>query len=267
MALRPYAWWLVFLRGLIAILLGILLLALFLARYPPALRGLILFLHPPGVVDIPELAPTPLPPLISLPQGEIPAGYLALSAASDAGIFGCNFLLELDDGRRVGVGAAHATPLLAPDTPVEFYTPAKALAARSQGQLARGSPFIRSEFRTDFVLWQVAEIREPGRLLKPDPRGQPEPGELVLVFGRSADGAGGSIRRPGVVMSAAAQAIWIQLDDSFDPRGYSGCPVVSRYTGRLIGMAVAGEDKHPVVMGLHPVGSLVEKAAAAFSVP
>lgn len=55
------------------------------------------------------------------------------------------------------------------------------------------------------------------------------------------------------------------LEDSFNPAGYSGCPVVSQHTGRLVGMAVAGEDQHPVVMGLHPVGSLVEKALAAFA--
>jgi hypothetical protein len=36
-----------------------------------------------------------------------------------------------------------------------------------------------------------------------------------------------------------------------------------RETGRLIGMAVAGANQHPVVMGLHPAGSLVEKARMA----
>jgi hypothetical protein len=67
----------------------------------------------------------------------------------------------------------------------------------------------------------------------------------------------------GVVVSASAEATWIQLEDSFDPAGYSGCPVISRHTGRLVGMAVAGADQHPVMMGLHPAGSLVEKATAA----
>jgi hypothetical protein len=66
-----------------------------------------------------------------------------------------------------------------------------------------------------------------------------------------------------VVLSSTSEKTWIQLDDSFEPGGYSGCPVVSQFTGRVIGMAVSGADRSPVIMGLHPVGSLVEKAQAA----
>jgi hypothetical protein len=39
--------------------------------------------------------------------------------------------------------------------------------------------------------------------------------------------------------------------------------VVSQFTGRVIGMAVSGANQPPVIMGLHPVASLVEKAQAA----
>jgi hypothetical protein len=110
----------------------------------------------------------------------------------------------------------------------------------------------------------VAENVDPGRFLKPD---QGESGERVLVFGQSDNGAGGSKSYPGVVISVTPEAIWIQLDDSFESYGFSGCPVISQYTGRVIGMAVAGVNKPPVVMGLHPVSSLVEKAKAALPAP
>jgi hypothetical protein len=99
--------------------------------------------------------------------------------------------------------------------------------------------------------------------LRPDERGQAQPGERVLVLSQ----APGAPRWPGVVIRSDAGAAWIQLDDAFDPRGLSGCPVVSQYTGRFIGMAVAGANRPPVVMGLHPAGSLVEKARAALAVP
>jgi len=68
-------------------------------------------------------------------------------------------------------------------------------------------------------------------------------------------------------MSASPEAIWIQMDESFDSRGLSDCPVISQYTGRLIGMVVAGVNKSPTALGLHPVSSLVEKARAAFIKP
>ena len=68
-------------------------------------------------------------------------------------------------------------------------------------------------------------------------------------------------------MKVTPEATWVQLEGSFEPAGYSGCPVVSQYTGRLIGMSVAGANRHPVLIGLHPVGSLVEKARAALAAP
>ena len=68
---------------------------------------------------------------------------------------------------------------------------------------------------------------------------------------------------PGVVMKVTEEAIFIQLDDVITPFGFSGCPVVSQHTGQVIGMAVAGWRRSPTRMGVHPIGSLVEKARAA----
>jgi hypothetical protein len=86
-----------------------------------------------------------------------------------------------------------------------------------------------------------------------------------LVYGRFDNGTGGSRSWTGVIITVTPEATWIQLDASFYPVGFSGCPVVSQNTGQVIGMAVAGRDLHPVVMGLHPIGSIVEKAEKALS--
>ena len=64
-------------------------------------------------------------------------------------------------------------------------------------------------------------------------------------------------------MKVTPDATWIQLDEAINPNGFSGCPVVSQHTGQVIGMAVAGSTNPPTRMGLHPIGSLVEKAKAA----
>jgi hypothetical protein len=256
--------WRVLIRGLIALLSIALALMVYLLANPPALQTLLLALPIPGAVKIPDPGPTPALLLITAPQGAIPGGVLAYSGAYEGGTFACAFLMELEDGRRVGVSSAHATPALDADTPAQLEAPEGALVVHLKGQIARGSAFVHANFSKDFVLWSIESMPGTATFLRPDPRGGGEPGEQVYIFGRSGDGEGGSIRWPGVVMSATEKAIWVQFEDSFAPYGYSGCPVVSQHTGRLIGMAVAGEDRHPVVMGLHPVGSLVEKAAAVF---
>jgi hypothetical protein len=149
----------------------------------------------------------------------------------------------------------------------EFRTASGALAAALTGQLDHGQTLSNGQFTVDYTVWAVAENTPAEYFLQPDPRGQGQPGERVLVFGRGPASTGGSLRWPGVVLSSTPGTIWIRLDDSFAPGGYSGCPVISQHTGRVIGMVIAGGDQPPVVMGLHPVGSLVEKARAALRAP
>lgn len=247
-------------RILIASLLVGLLLLVFLVLNPGILRALVRWLPVPGVVDIPAPGATPAPPAINLPPGAVPSGFLALWGEYSGGQFGCGFLLGLDDGRRVGVSAAHATAPLLPHVPGRFRAIDGTTAAALEGQVARGHTFIRDDFTTDYVLWGVAEVTHPESLLRPDPRGQGQPGESVLLLSPFEADSGGSKGWPGVVMRAAPTVTWVQLEASLDPRGLSGCPVVSLVTGRLVGMAVAGQNTSPSVIGLHPVASLVEKA-------
>ncbi len=263
--LRPQKLWPAFIRVLIATLIGMLALAIFLALNPGMLRALVLLFPIPGVTDIPQAGPTPPPPVINAARGTLPVGTLAFTGLTQGHVISCGFLLELDDGQRVGVSAAHATPRQPSGIPAEFRFADGKPAAILTSQIAHGRVFYQNHFSTDYALWSVAEDTPIERFLKPDPRGQGQPGERILVLRQAGEYERGPNGWPGVITRVTPEATWVQLDDSFDPRGYSGCPVISQHTGRLIGMAVAGANQHPVVMGLHPAGSLVEKAQAALT--
>ena len=265
-AMRPFL-----IRLLIVLLVGFLGLALYLALNPLALEGVLRFAPIPGSVAIPTPGPTPPMPLVAASPGPLPPGFQAYTGTSSGGAISCGFLLDLGGGRRVGVTAAHASPRLAPGVPAAFHDPDGAWVAALPGQIAFGQTFIGDQFSMDYVLWSVEPAVDPARFLHPDLRPLAQPGEPVYLYAPTSDGAGGPLRRSGVVVSASASAVWVQLEDSFSPSGYSGCPVVSRVTGRLIGMAVAGANQPTsaggavVVIGLHPAASLVEKAQAALA--
>ena len=259
-ALRP-----VLARLLIGLLVVVLGLALYFSLNPSALADLLRASPIPGSVSIPTPGPTPPLPVISASPGPLPGGYPAYTGAFAGGTISCGFLLDLGSGYRVGVTAAHSSP---PGGSAEFYAPGGARAAVLPRQIARGQTFIGNQLSMDYVLWAVDSAADYARFLSPDPRPLAQPGEPVYLYAPAVDDAGGPLRWPGVVVSAEPHAVWVQLEDSFSPAGYSGCPVVSRVTGRLLGMALAGADLpfeaggSAVVIGLHPVASLVEKTRA-----
>lgn len=267
-ALRPERLWRAFLRLVIAALSVVLLLAVFLSLFPGALVPLLELL--PGHVAIPELGDVPPEPRLDAALAHpLPGGYTAFTGVVAGMPTACNFLLELEDGQRVGVGTAHAVPYLPADSSVVFRAADGEIAARMGRRIAIGQEFRGQQLNLDYALWLVEDVAGGIVPLRPDPRGQAQPGERIMVFGRADDGAGygagGSQRRAGVVMAADLDVTWLKMEDAFDPRGYSGCPVVSTHTGQVIGMAVAGSRKSPVILGLHPIGSLVEKAEAALA--
>ena len=263
-AIRPFL-----ARLLIGLLLGILGLALYFSLNPAKLAAVLRAAPIPGSVAIPTPGPAPPMPLVSASPGPLPTGFQAYTGAFPGGTISCGFLLDLGGGRRVGVTAAHASPRLSPGVPAEFLDPYGARVAVLPGQIAFGQTFIGDQFTLDYVLWSVDPAVDPDRFLSPDPRPSAQIGEPVYLYGTGVDGAGDPLRWPGVVVDIVPNAIWVQLADSFSPNGYSGCPVVSRATGRLLGMAVAGADLPletggaAVVIGLHPAASLVAKAQAA----
>lgn len=263
---HPRRLWKAFLRLLIVFLCVVALTALYLSLNPEALAAVLV--NAPGHVAAPDLGPVPPLPEITAPRGDLPEGFVAFTGETDGKSFACGFLLALEDEQgtrhlRVGVSSAHAAPAPPPGATSVFLAPDGSLAARLEGQIGRGGTFRHAHFAMDYALWSVASDVPAERFLEPDPRGAGQPGERILVYGRFTGPDGGSKSWPGVVMKVDRDAIWIQLDDVMKPYGFSGCPVISQHTGQVIGMAIAGWQKAPTRMGLHPIGSLVEKARAA----
>jgi hypothetical protein len=56
------------------------------------------------------------------------------------------------------------------------------------------------------------------------------------------------------------------MDEDFEPSGLSGSPFISQHTGKVVGMVIA-KRAGKALLGLHPIGSLLEKAAAAQTFP
>jgi hypothetical protein len=80
----------------------------------------------------------------------------------------------------------------------------------------------------------------------------------------------------GTVQSAGQTGAWVLMDEeTFNPALMSGSPFVSQHTGKVVGMAVAATRRHyrlfpqryRVVLGMHPIGSIVQLAESAEEFP
>jgi hypothetical protein len=241
------------------------------------LRGTQLF-APPG--------PTPVPPTISAPRGDMPRGPIGLSEYAqyrghEYAHVGSGFLLQLASGDRVGVTTAHSLSLGDADralTRVAFRIPGQTDNVVEFGTLygPRGHASDLVNLSMDYVLLLVDSPIDASLLLSPDPRGGPQPGERVSLFSGAGGTPGERYELPGTVMSAGEQAVWILMDkESFSPAMMSGSPVISHHTGQVVGMAVAASPRltrlypprYRILIGLHPIGSIVAKAQAARSFP
>lgn len=220
-------------------------------------------------------APTPPPPTILLPRGTLPAGpvsfeELALYRGADYVLVGSGFLLKLDDSRVVGVTAAHSVAIGNAERPLEK------IALRLAGQdrfIAEcdtlhghpGRPFTdEHELRVDYVLLHLHAPVDPLLVLEADPRGVPQPGERIALFSGLGDGRGGRRVLEGTVQSADEAAAWALMDEWFNPAMMSGSPILSQYTGLVVGMAVACSlHRNYLLIGFHPIGSIVKLAESA----
>lgn len=211
-------------------------------------------------------------PTLTMLRGELPSAPVGLVERSWYGTegyrpVGRGFLFRLSDGQVAGVTTAHS---------VSFSNrpPLKSIAL-AQGDWSkpviefdtlRGEPGTArtgEDMSVDYVLLNVPidQPLDPALILEPDPRGAPQPGERVTLYSLLNDRAR---TWQGAVLSAGPTAVWIVMDDEFDPSGLSGSPFVSQHTGQAVGMAIATTRRGgKVLLGLHPIGSLVEKAAAA----
>jgi Trypsin-like peptidase domain len=225
---------------------------------------------------------TPAPPTILIPRGRMPIGVVGLQQWTQEPGHGftvsgtSGFVLRLSGGGIVGVTTAHSlfegnphrilqrvglavngqnTPIVESDT--YFGLP--------------GVPFSdSSDLTVDFVLLKLDTTTiDPALVLTPDPRGSPQTGERVTLFSGLGDGKGGALLWAGTVLSAEPKMALILMDEAaLYPGGMSGSPVLSQYTGDVVGMEVgAGLQGRRWLLGIHPVGHLVQVAETADEFP
>ncbi len=223
----------------------------------------------------PPLDPTPPRPVIDAPPGELPTGAVGLSeytqyANAEYNRVGCGFIFSLGNDRLVGATTAHSLSFNAA-------SPLQHIALGMVGQSGFVAKFDRlyglpgtarsgEDMTVDYVLLQSASANsiDPALILRPDVRGQPQPGERVILYSGLQRGQLYS----GTVQSASPQAVWVVMDDTFDPSGLSGSPFVSQHTGQVVGMVIATTQRGGrVLLGTHPIGSLVKLAEAATEFP
>jgi len=227
-----------------------------------------------SLLSLPPEAPAA--PIITAPRGPLPnsPGGLIEWTRYDGGSYnpvGRGFLFRLFDGQVVGVTTAHSLSFGA-QPPLRNV----ALALHEQTQpviqfdTLRGTPGeARSgeDMTVDYVLLNVPidAALDPALVLSPDPRGLPQAGERVVLYSMMNDHAR---RFDGAVLSVDPTAVWVVMDEMFEPSGLSGSPFISQHTGQVIGMAIATTRRGgKILLGLHPIGSLVEKALKAQTFP
>jgi hypothetical protein len=209
---------------------------------------------------------------LAVPRGPLPVAPVGLVewtryGTGDYHPVGRGFLFRLPEGRVVGVTTAHS---LSFNSAVPLRNVALALGEQTQlvGEFdvflgEPGKARTGEDMTVDYALLNVPIDRpiDPAQILVPDPRGLPQPGERVALYSLVNDQ-----QRvfQGAVLSADQSAVWAVMDDSFEPSGLSGSPFISLHTGKVIGMAIATTTHGgKVLLGLHPIGSLVEKAETA----
>jgi hypothetical protein len=241
-----------------------------------ALSAVLLFTEP-GRQLLSSLPPVlPAVPTLTAPRGALPTASVGLVEWTRYGAgnyrpVGRGFLFRLPDGQIVGVTTAHS---LSFNSQPPLKGIALAQGERSQPVVEfdtlRGEPGTArtgEDMTIDYVLLSapIDQRIDPALILEPDPRGLPQVGERVALYSLVDD-------QPrvfqGSVLSVDPGAVWVVMDEAFDPSGLSGSPFLSQHTGNVIGMAIATTKRGgKVLLGLHPIGSLMDKAMAAQTFP
>jgi hypothetical protein len=225
---------------------------------------------------------TPPPPTLFLPRGTLPIGVVGLEQwtrepGQDYAASGTSgFMMKLDGGGIIGVTTAHSLFGGNPHRILERI----ALAVNGQTiPLVEsdtyfglpGVPFTdSSDLTVDFVLLKLKTTTiDPAFVLAPDPRGSPQAGERVTLFSGLGDGHGGPLLWAGTVLSVEPKVALILMDEAaLYPGGMSGSPVLSQYTGDVVGMEVGARlQGRRWLLGIHPVGHLVQVAETANAFP
>jgi hypothetical protein len=127
-----------------------------------------------------------------------------------------------------------------------------------------GRPRTGADLTVDYLLLRVDQLVESGLLLRPDPRGAPQPGERVSLYGGLGSAGDAPDILEGTVQAVDDGGVWVLMDRWFNPYGLSGAPLLSQHTGQVVGMAVAAsQGRTRIYVGVHPIGSIVRLAEAA----
>lgn len=251
------------------IILTLVVIFVVLLAALPMLRFLVGLTQPPD--------PTPLPPIITAPSGKMPDGPIGFQEwtqyrGEPFKLSGSGFFLRLPSGKVIGATTAHSMVLGDPNHPLEQI--AFAVAGESDktalfdalyGQ--PGVPLHGTDLSVDYVLLQMDErLTDIPYALIPDPRGAPQPGERVSLF--SGLDSGGRRELQGTVQSADTKAVFVLMDDWFNPARMSGSPLLSQHTGQVVGMTIAAQQRGSrLLLGFHPIGSIIKLAESAVEFP
>ena len=216
----------------------------------------------PGV----PYGPTPRSPTITALRGILPIGWPGLVtratyAGSEPVPSGSGFIFRLPAGGTVAAAAAHSFDLAGKLQSVEFSHEEHSIKLDVLHGLPGEPRTLSMNLTNDYVLFSVHENDLLGEVLEPDERGIPQPGERIVLYpGFGAEHG----ERWGTILESDRKGAWAIMDEAFDPGLMSGSPIVSFHTGRVVGMALAaGLREGHTVIGIHPIGSLVEKGLEA----
>ena len=229
-----------------------------------------------SLLAAPSAGPLPPPPVITAPKGGLPSVSVGLKEwgryrGEAYQAVGCGFFFRLDDQSVVAATTAHSVVLGSRDHPLEWIAFGAAeefvfIAEMDTLFGEPGKPRFGRRLTGDFILLRVDQPIDLALVLLPDPRGEPQAGERVALYSGLGDPSGGLNIRMGTVQVVDEFGAWVVMDERFDPGGMSGSPFLSEYTGKVVGMALAATQREDgTVIGIHPIGSLVEKAEGATS--
>jgi hypothetical protein len=224
-------------------------------------------------VDIPT-GPTPLSPTILAPEGALPRTQVGLKEWAKYGEseyvpVGNGFFLKLENGTIIGVTTAHSVSTFDSD---HSLTRLAFSLGWEPGFLAEmdtlygepGKPRYGQDMTGDYILLRVDVPVDEAFVLQPDLRSQPQAGERILLYSGLGDDSGGMSTYPGTIQGVDKHGAWAVMDDQFQPAGMSGSPFLSTHTGKVVGMAITAANREGrLYIGMHTIGSLVEKAAGA----
>lgn len=220
--------------------------------------------------------PVPPPPTIVAASGPQPERWPGLEAWADYAdgqpTLACSaFLLDLTNGQRVVATAAHCFHLGDGLEAIRVSLPVGSVPILELGTL-HGSPGRPRQFGAvltgDYLLLRIESGADLEGVMLPDDRGSPQPGERVVLYPGVGEAAREQTPLLGTIFMVDRRGAWAAMDTTFEPGLMSGSPVLSAHTGRVVGMAVvAGQQQGQTVIGIVPIGSLLEKALAAREFP